>query len=341
MKPETARARFEVSDNRALSDTTPCNRLHGSEAGDALVTEYLLAARADNTRRAYDADLRHFQRWGGHLPSDTDEMARYLAQHATELRPVTLRRRLAALAAAHHDRGFGDPTKHPMVRRVMQGIERRHGAPPTQVAPLVVEDLQRVVSILGTSKSDIRDKAVLLAGFFGALRRSELVALEVRDIDWTPSGIVVVIGKSKTDQSAQGRRIYLASRDDILCPVAALRAWTRSARIDDGAVFRRGSTIRPICTRTIARVIKQRTAAAGLTDDRFSGHSLRAGYVTSAALAGENLALIACQTGHRSPQMVARYVRPAVGRLIAPVSVIGAFPLLPPIIPLVSIEIAA
>jgi integrase len=202
-----------LSDNCPLSDTT-LHPLHGALSADPLVAEYCRAARADNTRRAYAADLAHFRHWGGHLPSTPDAVARYLAQHAATLKPVTLRRRLAALATAHRDHGAADPTKHTLVARVMQGIERKHGCPPNQVAPLLIEDLARIVARMGGSLLDLRDRAILLVGFFGALRRSELVALEVDDIQWMAEGIAITLRKSKTDQTRQGRAIRLAVRND-------------------------------------------------------------------------------------------------------------------------------
>ncbi len=298
-----------LSDNIPLSDTG-LHSLHGASSPDPLVTEYLLAARAENTRRAYDADLWHFRAWGGHMPSNPDEIARYLAHHAGTLRPVTLRRRLAALATAHKDLGLADPTKHVLVLRVIQGIERRHGHPPKQVAPLMIGDLARIVSRMVCSAEHLRDRALLLVGFFGAFRRSELIALDVDDIEFIESGLTITIRKSKTDQTELGRAVHLPYRTDTLCPVTALQDWMNGAEKREGAVFRTVNGNERLCTRAVARIIKKWTAAIGLDAQQFSGHSLRAGFATSAALAGLETSVIARQTRHQSGRSLHTYVRP-------------------------------
>jgi len=279
---------------------------------DPLVAEYFQASRADNTRKAYDADLRHFQTWGGHLPSSPDEVARYLAHHACILLPVTLRRRLAALATVHKNLGLADPTKHVLVHRAIQGIEHRHSHAPKQVAPLPIDDLTKIIAHMGRSPEDLRDKAVRLVGFFGAFRRSELVALDTADIAFTDNSLAITIRKSKTDQLGRDRTVHLPRRDDILCPAAAVRDWTGAVEISEGAVFRTIDGRQRLCTSAVAWIIKEHVAEIGLDARRFSGHSLRADFATSAALAGYDATHIARQTGHKSQQMVAAYVRPTV-----------------------------
>jgi integrase len=286
------------------------------QALDPAVAEYLLAARAPNTHRAYACDLADFEAWSGHVPSNPDEIARYVAQRASTLRPSTLRRRLAALASIHRDRGFADPTKATLVRRVVQGIERKHGRAVQQAAPLLIDDLARIVAIMGTSDRDLRDRAILLVGFFGALRRSEIVALDVASLIPTPAGLAIVIVRSKTDQTAAGRVVQLSARDDALCPVSAISAWLSASGARDGPLFRRLSeraeqnNVR-LGAGEVAKVVKRYAEQIGLDAGRFSGHSLRAGFVTSAALAGVDIALIARQTGHRTQQSLAAYARPS------------------------------
>ena len=304
-----------LSDKTGLSETRH-DAVHGSPANcqtaDDLVAEYMDAARAPNTRRAYERDLKDFEAWGGTLPSTPDKIARYLALRAGALRSSTLHRRLAAIASAHRDRGLADPTKAPMVRRVLQGIERKHGTAITQAAPLLITDLVRIIAAMGQSLMDLRDRAVLLAGFFGALRRSEIAALDVCSIAKTSDGMALLIARSKTDQAGHGRVVHLYARPDAFCPVAAIEDWLAASGIREGAVFRAvegGTSIGRLSGRTIAEIVKKRVAAAGLPADRYSGHSLRAGFATSAALAGFDAILIARQTGHHSQQMVASYVR--------------------------------
>lgn len=276
------------------------------------VSMYLDAARAPNTRRAYDFDLEDFRAWGGHLPSSPDEVTRYLSNRAGCLRPSSLRRRLAALASLHHDRGYPDPTKATLVRRVMQGIERTHGIKTEQVAPLIIGELALTIASMGTSPRDLRDKAILLVGFFGALRRSEITALDVSSATDSGQGIDLMLERSKTDQAGHGRTVHLMQRHDALCPVHSLTDWLGRRGSAPGAIFGATSNSVPLerlSGRSIATIIKNRTAAAGLVGKRYSGHSLRAGYATSAALAGFDATVIARQTGHRTQNSLSAYVR--------------------------------
>jgi integrase len=292
-----------VSDNYPLSGNAPM----GLATGDPLVDQYLLAARAANTRRAYAADLADFQKWGGTVPAGADQIARYIAWSAQNHRPSTLRRRLAALAVLHRDMGHADPTKHVVIQRLMQGIDRRHGIQVRRVAPLLLTDLIRIAGELGPPPVDRRDAALLLVGFFGALRRSELVQLRRADLKLSGQGIEITIRRSKTDQLSRGRTIKLPSRPDAACPRAALEAWLQIAPAH--TYIYGGMPEHHLDPRTVARIVKRRVAQIGLDPVQYSGHSLRAGFATSAALAGWNMALIASQTGHRSQQVLAQYVR--------------------------------
>lgn len=279
-------------------------------SSDPLVADYCHASRASNTRRAYDADLRDFEAWGGTVPGTPQIIASYLAQSAAHLRPVTLRRRLAALASAHRDADLPDPTKHVLVRRVLQGIERRHATLPHQVAPLLLDDLVRIVALMGSTPQDVADRALLLVGFFGALRRSELVGLDHGDVQFSEDGLTLQIRKSKTDQRRLGRTLFLPRLQGPLDPGTALYEWLECANIRHGAIFRGGDGKTRLSDRAVARIVKKWTARTDLDPRLFSGHSLRAGFATSAALAGWDASLIARQTGHKSQDMVAAYVRP-------------------------------
>lgn len=297
-----------MSDNLFLSDVG-LTLQSGAVPADPLVAEYCQASRAANTRRAYAADLVEFERWGGRLPSTPEQVAKYLAHSATSLRPSTLRRRLAALASAHHDAGMPDPTKARIVLQVMHGIERRHGTHPKQVEPLLLDDLARIVALMGSSLPNLRDRALLLLGFFGALRRSEIVALNFDDVRFRQGGLDLVIRKSKTDQLRASRRVHLLYPTAALDPGLALKAWLVQSGIREGPIFRDASLLTRLSDRAAARIVKKWVSAVGLPAKTFSGHSLRAGFATSAALAGVNATIIAQQTGHRSQQTVAAYVR--------------------------------
>jgi integrase len=195
------------------------------------------------------------------------------------------------------------------VRQVTQGIERRHWTHPHQVSPLLSDDLARIVALIGSSLSDLRDRALLLVGFFGALRRSEIVALNFDDVQFREQGLDLVIRKSKTDQLQAGRSVHLRSSTSALDPAAALRDWLVRARVSSGAIFRELGLHARLDDRAAARIVKKWASAIGLPAQNFSGHSLRAGFATSAALSGLDATLIARQTGHKSQQTVAAYVR--------------------------------
>jgi integrase len=197
----------------------------------------------------------------------------------------------------------------------MRGIRRVHGAPQRQVAPILVEDLKAMVAPLEAALRDLRDRALLLVGFAGAFRRSELVAINCTDLEWAPEGLIVTLPRSKTDQEGQGRLVAIPRGSPDLSPVEALVVWLRSAGIEEGTVFRaidcHGSVYGDgLSPDSVARIIKKRAAAVGLDPARFSGHSLRAGLVTSAAAAGVPEWAIKRLTGHRSGAMLHRYVRP-------------------------------
>jgi integrase len=298
------------ADDRAVNCTgLPLAGVHD------LVSRYLLAARAQNTRKAYSADLRDFEAWGGSIPSRPDEIACYIAARAQTLSPSTLRRRLAGLATLHHDKGAPDPTKDPLVCRVMRGIERTHGHPPRQARPLCLSDLARIMSTIDDTPRGRRDRAILLAGFFGGLRRSELVGLDLSDLSFSDLGACLAIQRSKTDQTGMGRTVLLPRRPDALCPVSALLAWEAVRGEQPGKLFFRmdQACIMTLHPGTVSEIVRSRAFAAGLKATSISSHSLRAGLVTSAMTAGRDGALIARQTGHRSQQSLSIYARPLVG----------------------------
>lgn len=182
-----------------------CSQLqNGSAALDAVVADYLREAHAENTRRVYASDVRHFEAWGGKVPSSPHDIARYIAAHAGTLNTRTLRRRLAGIANAHREHGVIDPTKHLLIARLWRVIEYRHRSPPSQTTPLLIGDLARIVGGLGCSARDLRDKALLLVGFFGALRRSELVALDANDLKTNADAALLTIRRSKRISEGMG-----------------------------------------------------------------------------------------------------------------------------------------
>lgn len=279
------------------------------------VREYLQASLSENSRRAYCGDLAHFIAWGGSVPANPEQVAAYLAAHAGKHRAATLARRLVSIGKAHLAQGYSSPTDTELVRATLRGIRNTHGSAQRQVAPALKEDVLQMVSGLTGTKGN-RDKALLLVGFAGAFRRSELVALTVADIEYVKQGIVIHLRTSKTDQEGQGRKVAIPYARGAICPVLALQEWLEAAEIKDGPVFRpvnRHGVVADVAlsAQAVALVVKARAKAVGLDPEKFAGHSLRSGLVTSAAQLGVSSWKIRQQTGHASDAMLARYIRDA------------------------------
>jgi len=322
------------------------------QAGQHRAQAYLLAARADSTRRAYANDWVHFTDWCtsqqnddgatlGYLPAAPETLAVYLAEHAGQLKVATLIRRCSAISAVHQAAGHPSPTASPLVRTTLAGIRRVHGISPAAKDPLVAHQVRRLLDALPAEPAKAllaaRDRALLVLGFYGALRRSELVALDTTDVEVNDQGLVVTLRRSKTDQDAAGRRIamlHTGAADS--CPAEVYRAWRDALDAalppllgqDDGGdgwtVLEHGHPRRPVfrpvnrhgspaparlTDKAVARVVQRTALRAGLGELDLAGHSLRAGFATSAAAAGKSERSIMKQTGHKSLPMVRRYIR--------------------------------
>jgi integrase len=222
-----------------------------------------------------------------------------------------------SISKAHQLAGAPNPAKTEQIHLVMSGIRRALGRAQTQKAPAVTDVIRAMLDTLGTGPAGQRDRALLLIGFAGAFRRSELVALDIGDLAFVPSGVVITLRRSKTDQEGQGRKIGIPmGLFPATCPVRALRAWIEAAELVSGALFRpidRHGNIKPdrLTAHAVARIVKRAAFKAGLDESAFSGHSLRAGLATAAAAAGASDRVIMKQTGHKSRTMVDRYVRSA------------------------------
>ena len=240
-----------TSDNIHLSRPIPapsqapneiiCTKSSIAGCSDRKILEFVAAATAENTRRAYQSDLRHFLRRGGHVPASAEQVARYLADHAATLSMATLARRLAGIRAAHVEKGFPDPTKGELIRLTFRGIRRRFGRPQRRVAALSNDDLSEIIGSLGKSTKDIRDAAILLIGFAGAFRRSELVSIKRTDVEIRDGDAVVRLRRSKTDQIGHGRKVSIPRVAGPLCPVVALERWLEVSKIGGGPIFRKVS----------------------------------------------------------------------------------------------------
>lgn len=258
----------------------------------ASVRSYLAAEKSDNTRRAYRSDLADFGAWCAQVGEDPfpalpATVARYLAHLADGGKKAsTIERRVAAIRYVHKAAGLEPPTGAEGVKGVMRGIRRTIGKKQVRKAPATAELLVCAFSQTPKTKVEHRDRALLLIGFAAALRRSELVGLEVEDIRYASKGIFLNIGRSKTDQDGEGAEIPIP-RGGNLRPVAALSAWLSIAGITSGPIFREvdrhgriGATA--LSGRSVARIVKKVLGVAGFDASGFSGHSLRAGFVTSA-----------------------------------------------------------
>jgi site-specific recombinase XerD len=288
------------------------------------VGEYARASRSASTWRAYDADLRHFAAWcAGHrpplaaLPAGPATVAGYLTALADSgYKPSTIRRRMAAVSVAHQLARHLNPVSSPEVEAVWDGIRRIHGTAPNRKNALETTLLTQVLAELDDSRlADIRDRALLLVGFAGCLRRSELVALDVADIAETADGLVLTIRRSKTDQEQAGAMVGLAYGSyRPTCPVRSWAAWQEAAALTDGPAFRgvdrhgRLGTGR-LDAGSVARIVQRRVGAAGLTADDFAGHSLRSGFATAAARSGVPDRSIMRQGRWRSSSSLDSYIR--------------------------------
>jgi len=278
------------------------------------VAELIRLSITDSTRIAYRSDLDHFMRWGGSIPATAEMVAAYLAEFSETLAVATNQRRIAAISVAHDAGGFPNPCKSILVRSMMNGIKRLRGVAQKQAKALVKEDLFAVLDAMGESVKDFRDKALLLIGFAGAFRRSELIGLDVADVERVRQGVILHLRHSKTDQLGHGRKIGIPYARGRHCPVAAIDAWLERSGIGEGAVFRNVNRHGQIASTRlsgegVALVLSERLKAGGIDANGFSGHSLRAGFCTSAAQAGVSSLKIRQQTGHSSDAMLSRYIR--------------------------------
>jgi integrase len=282
----------------------------------ALAEHYAAAATAANTKLAYRKDLARFATWGGKIPTTPAILCDYLSQHAVTHKPSTLTRWLASISQAHLIQGLESPCRSIEVRRTLRGIKRAHGAKPRRVSPALRDEVLAMVRATPEGLAGLRNRALLLVGFAGALRRSELAKLRVEDISYDVRGMILALGKTKTDQSGEHDEIAIPFAKGSACPVKALKSWLAQANIKRGAIFRaisKGGKVgkRALNPHSIAQLIKALALAAGMDPTDYSGHSLRAGLATSSAKDGKAFHKIKAQTRHRSDVTLLKYIRDA------------------------------
>lgn len=261
-----------------------------------LVDTFSAAAQSRATQRSYDADLRHFQSHGGTIPATAKMIAEYLAEFAGTTAVATLQHRLIAIHRAHTDQGIPSPVMDRLVKRTMQGIRRTFSTAQRRVRALVKDDLLEMMVHVDQQKplKAARDKALLLVGFAGAFRRSELVALKCEDLTHYDNGIELLLRRSKTDQEGIGRTVFIPYAKGSRCPVKALKSWLELAGITEGPLFRpisRHDKVvgeKSLTPQSVALIVKAsvRRMSGDEAAKSVAGHSLRAGYCTEAATAG-------------------------------------------------------
>jgi site-specific recombinase XerD len=288
------------------------------EAADA----FALAEKATATVRAYRTDVRLFMAWcyrqgvAGGFPAAPDIVAGFLAAEAVRgVKAATIGRRVAAIGYAHRLLDLPDPTTTETVRRQVRGIRRTIGAAQTQKAPVTAEILAAMLSHVPAGLAGKRDRALLTLGFSGAFRRSELVGLDAADLVDDRDGLRVTIRRSKTDQEGEGQEVAIPHGRHVR-PVAAVRDWMSAAGITDGAVFRpvsrSGNVLAGRLTdKSVSDIVKRYAATIGLTVADFGGHSLRAGFVTTAADRDVSESRIMDVTRHKDTRTVRGYIRRA------------------------------
>lgn len=287
---------------------------------DARAAEFAEQSIAPATVRAYTSDLNDFARWCERhnlpsLPASPETVARYIADLADTKRPSTITRRLSSISIIHRAHGHPSPTRDLRVQKVMTGIRRNLGTATTEARPIMLGDLHAMLAHTPTTTIGLRDRAVLLTGFAGGLRRSEIVAIDVDDLEQHPEGLLVRIRRSKTDQEARGREVALPhGKHEHTCPVRAITAWQERAQIGDGPLFRavdrhgNVSSAR-LSAQSVNLLVKRAAERADIEQSRISGHSLRAGFATTAAANGATERSIMNQTGHRTLDILRGYIR--------------------------------
>jgi site-specific recombinase XerD len=296
----------------------------------ALKEETLLnlkSSKANNTIRAYKSDFNDFslfciQNGFKSLPSEPKIVSLYLTHLSTkDIKMSTLKRRLVSIGVIHKLKGHYLDTKHPSIIENIMGIKRRKGSVQKGKKPILINNLKSIINAIDKEKKDeikkIRDRSIILIGFSGGFRRNEIVSLDYDDLDFVPEGLKITLKRSKTDQFGEGTLKGLPYFDSSqYCPVLSLKKWIETSNIKSGPLFRRFSkgsklTDYRLTDQTVALLIKKYLDLAGIDSKNYSGHSLRSGFATTAAESGAEERSIMAMTGHKSTEMVRRYIKEA------------------------------
>ena len=270
-------------------------------------------SKAQNTLRAYQADFKDFSTFCvknsfNSLPTEPKIIALYLTHLSSFSKFSTLKRRIASIKVVHRLKGHYIDTKHPIITENIMGIKRKLGVKQTSKKPLLINDLKKIINVIDEEKNEFKkfqNKALILIGFAGGFRRSELVSIEYEDVDFVAEGVKIIITKSKTDQTGIGlTKAIPYFENKTYCPVISLRKWIEYSNINIGKIFK-------VSDKTVALTIKKYALMAGLDNSKYAGHSLRSGFATSTAEIGADERSIMAMTGHKTTQMVRRYIQEA------------------------------
>jgi site-specific recombinase XerD len=296
----------------------------------ALQEETLLnlqSSKSNNTIRAYKSDFKDFglfcsQNGFKSLPSNPKVVSLYLTHLSTkDAKMSTLRRRIVSIGVIHKIKGHYLDTKHPAIIENIMGIKRRKGSIQKSKKPILINNLKEIINVIDQENKEeikkLRDRSIILIGFSGGFRRNEIVSLDYNDLDFVPEGLKISLRRSKTDQFGEGFTKALPYFDNLqYCPVVSLKKWIETSKITSGALFRKiskGSNLSEnrLTDQTVALLIKKYLNLIGIDSKNYSGHSLRSGFATSAAESGAEERSIMAMTGHKSTEMVRRYIKDA------------------------------
>jgi len=288
--------------------------------------ENLKSSKANNTLRAYKSDFKDFgafcSRHGlNSLPTEPKIVSLYLTHLSKNSKFSTLRRRLVSISMVHKLKGHYLDTKHPIIVENLMGIRRVKGSIQKGKKPILINHLKLIINSINEQKTNetkkLRDKSIILIGFGGGFRRTELISIDYEDLEFVPEGLKIILKKSKTDQFGEGMIKGLPYFDDEnYCPVSNLKKWLEISNINSGPIFRRFSkgsnlTDNRLTDQSVVLLIKEHLRLAGIENKNFAGHSLRSGFATVAADSGADERSIMAMTGHKTTQMVRRYIREA------------------------------
>ena len=286
----------------------------------------LKTSKANNTLRAYRSDYKDFagfcvKHGFKSMPSDPKIISLYLTHLSKTSKISTLRRRLVSIGVVHKLKGYYLDTKHPVIIENLMGIKRVKGSKQVGKKPILINHLKEIINVINEQKIEeivkLRNKTLILVGFGGGFRRTELISIDYEDLEFVNEGVKIALKRSKTDQFGEGMLKGLPYfSKETYCPVTSLKNWLKISKIKTGPIFRRfakGSALTEhrLTDQSVVLIIKECLKLAGIENNNFSGHSLRSGFATVAAEAGADERSIMAMTGHKTTQMVRRYIREA------------------------------